>query len=145
VPSEEVNETTREEWRELGFYYERDDSLRHWSILGTRQGLLAFARSIREYALAPSSRQISEHIHFGPYMYLEIGTWTLPEITDHWIAGPVEALALLSESIAAAVESAEPHAPMHFRQVFAPGAPYELTLTVQPASFDPARADPACW
>jgi len=145
VPSEKVNEATRSEWRELGFYYDRDDSLKCWRIFGTREGLLSLAQSIREYAAAPSSQKVSEHIHFGPYMYLEVGTWTHPEITDHWIAGPVEALALLSEAMAAAVESAEPSAPIHLRQVFAPGAPYELTLTVEPSPYDPARADPGCW
>ena len=95
--------------------------------------------------MAPTSQEISKHIHLGPYMYLEIGTWNVPEITDHWIAGPVKALAQLAETIQIAVESAKPEAAINLRQAFASDAPYELRLVVQPDTFDPARADPTCW
>lgn len=143
MASEATNESTRREWRELGFYYDRNDELQQWRILGTQTGLLEFARHIREYAADPSNRQISEHIHLGPYWYLEIGTSHTPEITDHWIAGPIEALSALANEIEVRLATVELPTVINLRAAFAPESPYELTLEVQPEGFDPALADGA--
>jgi hypothetical protein len=145
VPSEAINAATRREWRELGYFYDRDDVLKEWRILGTSQGLLEFARHIREYASNPTNSQESEHIHIGPYWYLEIGTWPTPEITDHWIAGPLEALARLALQIEESIPHLRPPAIVRLRSSFAPTSPYELVLEAQSEGFDPARADPKCW
>src|SRR5262245_2429318 len=99
MPSEKVNEATRREWRELGFFYERDDPRSTWLIRGSRTGLLTFARVVREYSNDPRRQQLSEHEHFGPYGYLEIGTWRSAEITDHWIAGTLADLNRLSSLV----------------------------------------------
>lgn len=144
MPSEATNVATRREWRELGFYYDRDDDLKKWRILGTPQGLKAFARHIHEYASEPENSRVSEHIHLGPYWYLEIGTWPTPEITDHWIAGPLEALANLAVQIEQFASQASDQATLNLRSFFSPASPYELTLEVQPDGFDPALADAAC-
>jgi ketosteroid isomerase-like protein len=37
-----VNARTREEWRALGFHYDRDDAARRWRLAGSRAGLSAF-------------------------------------------------------------------------------------------------------
>ena len=144
MPSPAMNEATRRDWRELGFYYERDDATQTWRLLGTQRGLLGFAASLREYAADETKSQVSEHEHFGPYMYLEVGTWPTPEITDHWIAGPLEAIAALADHIEGKISSAQPIAVLKVRDAFAPSSPYEFQLELQPESFDPALADPAC-
>jgi hypothetical protein len=143
VPSEDINAVTRSEWRSLGFFYERDDGLKKWRILGTANGLREFAHQIRLYAKNPKSKEISEHEHFGPYQYLKIGTWHRAEITQDWIAGPIESLERLASEIDLyAIRSGTVNL-FNLRPVFAPGSPYELSLELQPDDFDPALADAA--
>jgi len=43
MPSEATNNATRREWRELGFFYDRDDENKVWRLTGSRAGLLRFA------------------------------------------------------------------------------------------------------
>lgn len=139
-----MNEATRRDWRELGFYYERHDESKTWRLLGTRDGLLRFAASLSEYAQDESKEQISEHEHFGPYWYLEVGTWHKPEITDHWLAGPLSNLARLASYLETELANSQALSVVKIRHVFAPDSPYEFQFEVQPDSFDPALADPAC-
>jgi hypothetical protein len=40
MPSEATNRATRREWRELGFFYLRDDRTKVWTLAGSRAGLL---------------------------------------------------------------------------------------------------------
>ena len=144
MPSSAVNEATRREWRKLGFYYERDDATRTWRLLGTRQGLLGFAALLKEYAGDENKRQMTEHEHFGPYWYLEVGTWSEPEITEHWIAGPLDAIAALADRVEGELSTAKCPAVLKFRDVYAPSSPYEFQIELQPDTFDPAVADSAC-
>ena len=139
-----MNEATRRDWRELGFYYERDDSAKTWRLLGTRNGLLGFAESLKAYAADENKEQISEHEHFGPYWYLEVGTWHTPEITNHWIAGPLESIAALASHVETELGAARPPAIIKVREKFAPNSLYEFQFEVQPEEFDPALADPQC-
>ena len=139
-----MNEATRRDWRELGFYYERNDESKTWRLLGTREGLLRFASSLREYAEDESKNEVSEHEHFGPYWYLEVGTWHTPQITDHWIAGPLHALSDLAAYIEKELATAQASEVVRVRDAFAPKSLYEFQLELQPDGFDPALADPAC-
>ena len=145
MPSEATNKGTRKEWRELGFYYDRNDSDYEWLLLGSKKGLLSFAKAIGRYAENPANAGISEHEHFGPYWYLELGTWNEPTITDHWIAGPLDCLAELAQEMENRILGAAVGDRISFRELFAPKAPYEFTLAVQPEDYDPARSDPGCW
>ena len=63
--------STRREWRELGFFYDRDDAVRKWRIVGTAERLQRFASLIAAYASDATNDAPSEHQHFGPYMFLE--------------------------------------------------------------------------
>jgi hypothetical protein len=145
VPTEEVNKVTRQEWRELGFFYERDDETKEWRIRGSRTGLLGFARILLEYSRDPRRQGLSEHAHLGPYMYLEIGTWNARVIDHHWIAGTLEDLSVLSTLVAQEILRAKPGDAVSLRNAYAPDAPYELRLEVCGDDFDPAVADKACW
>jgi hypothetical protein len=145
VPTEKVNEATRQEWRELGFFYDRDDETKEWLIRGSRAGLFGFARTLREYSKNPRRQQLSEHDHLGPYMYLEIGTWSARVIDDHWIAGTLEDLSVLSALITERVSKAKEGDVLMLREAYAPASPYELRLEARGDEFDPAAADKACW
>jgi len=145
MPSEETNKITREEWRELGFFYEYVDAAKLWRLRGSRAGLLSFADTLRKYTLNPRNRELSEHDHLGPYMYLTIGTWTKAEISDHWIAGPLEDLQRLSTFLRERLLSAQSGDTLHLRETFAPGSSCELELCIEANGFDPAAADTLCW
>jgi hypothetical protein len=144
VPSAEINEATRREWRELGFFYDRIDGAKEWRIAGSKEKLRRLGKILRDYVADGRNELISEHEHYGPYMYLEIGTWTNPEITDHWIAGPLHKLCELAELIESKIEKAKIGDEIKLREAFSPTSPYELVLEVKDDSFDPALADPAC-
>jgi hypothetical protein len=145
VPTEKVNEATRQEWRELGFFYYRDDETEEWLMRGSHAGLLGFARILLEYSKNPRRQQLSEHDHLGPYMYLEIGTASARVIDNHWIAGTLEDLSVLSALITERVSKAKEGDVLRLREVYAPDSPYELRLEVCGDEFDPATADKACW
>jgi len=74
MPTERINEATRFEWRELGFYYDQDQGGKSWCLVGSRSGLRKFAKLQREYADDLARSSASEHEHYGPYMYLKVMT-----------------------------------------------------------------------
>jgi hypothetical protein len=141
VPSKATNEATRAEWRDLGFFYDRDDELRQWRIIGSKDGLALFARVLQRYASDPRNEMVSEHDHLGPYMYLKIGTWNAPDITDDWIAGTLPNLLHLSSIIEGKLPYAKPGDRIALRDAYAPTSSYELVLEVREDDFDPVRAD----
>jgi hypothetical protein len=145
MPSSEINERTQSEWRELGFFYERNDEVKEWRLQGSKTGLKRFAAAMRAYAGNPKNELVSEHEHFGPYMYLELGTWQNSEITDHWIAGPLKEIAALAETVDMQLDSASVGDCIFLRAAFAPSSPYEVVLEVRDSKFDPAKADMECW
>lgn len=145
MPKEEINAVTRAEWRELGFFYEKDDEAKEWRICGARAGLLGFAQVLFDYSKNPRRCPLSEHEHFGPYKYLEIGTWNARVVDDHWIAGTPEDLRFLSALIVEQVSKARVGDMLKLRDAYAPASPYELILEVCDDLFDPAAADEHCW
>ncbi len=145
MPSEATNKATRREWRQLGFYYDRDDETKTWRVIGSKTGLALFADAISRFASNPKNSGVSEHDHLGPYMYLEIGSWPHPEITDHWIAGPLDRLYELSIRIRERLVQAVPYQIIALRSGYSPGSPYELLLEVREEEFDPATEDSGCW
>ena len=67
MPSDATNQATRREWRELGFFYERDDASREWRVTGSRSGLQRLRDLLLDYVADPRNRAESEHEHYGPY------------------------------------------------------------------------------
>lgn len=145
MPSTKINAMTQREWRELGFFYDRDDDLKEWRLRGHKAGLRQFAEAMRAYAADPRKGGVSEHEHFGPYKYLEIGTWPTSEITDHWIAGPVSDIDQLALLIDDCLNTALVGDSIFLRSEFAPSSPYEFILEIEADSFDPAKSDIDCW
>ena len=113
--------------------------------MGTVQGLQRFAHLVRAYAFNSKNESLSEHEHFGPYMFLEIGTWSHPEITSHWIAGSLRDLSTLASLIESVAERSAVGDRVSLRHQFAAESPYDLIIEVQNEPFDPARADTQCW
>ncbi|MUV15498.1 hypothetical protein [Noviluteimonas gilva] len=140
--SDRAKVETRREWQELGFYYDRDDEIKSWRIVGAKSGLSKFADLIRRYAADERNQGVSEHEHFGPYSYLEIGTWDVPEITEHWIAGPLDRLRMLASTIDGLLATQRIGQRASLRSSFSPASPYDLEIDVRSEDFDPASEDP---
>jgi hypothetical protein len=142
MPSDATNQATREEWRALGFFYNRDDEAKEWRLVGSRSGLLKFRDLLLRYAANPGHAQQSEHDHYGPYMYLKVMTWPEAGFDDDAIRGPLPDLARLAGVVEARVAGATPGSVLRIQEEFAPKSPYALILDVREDEFDPAAADP---
>ena len=142
MPSEAVIEATRSDWRELGFYYHRDDNNKTWTLVGSRAGLLRFRDALLSYVADPRNALQSEHEHYGPYGYLEVMTWPDAGFDGHAIRGPLPDLERLANLIDQRLAVEIPGSTMRIRDEFAVDSPYALVLDVRDDGFDPASADP---
>lgn len=140
--SEALDERTRNEWRELGFFYKLDHKTKEWRLVGSRDGLLRFRDLLLDYVSDPRNEQPSEHDHFGPYWYLEVMTWPEAGFDDHAIRGSLDDLRRLAALVEIKLSSAQDGYRISIRDEFAIDSPYELILDVREDSFDPAAADP---
>jgi hypothetical protein len=141
MPSDATNQMTRREWRELGFFYDRDDEAKVWKLIGSRSGLLQFRDALLEYAANSSNDYESEHEHLGPYSYLEIMTWPEAGFDEHAIRGSLPDLERLATFIEARLAEAQPGQIIRIQSEFAANSPYALIMEVREDGFDPAEAD----
>jgi hypothetical protein len=141
--SEATNRATRSMWRELGFFYIRDDRTKVWTLAGSRAGLLRFRDALLSYVADARNTMKSEHEHYGPYMYLKVMTWPEAAFDEHAIRGSLADLARLARIIESKVVVALPGSSVRIREEFAADSPYSLVLDVREDGFDPASADTA--
>jgi len=144
MPSEAANEATRRAWRELGFFCGRDKAAKEWRIVGSVKGLRKFASELRKYASNPAHDRMSEYMHLGPAMNLEVGTSHQAEISEQWIAGSLMDLQRLVVLIEGNVQANMVGKCIALRSSFSPLSPYELICDVRDDAFDPASADQTC-
>jgi hypothetical protein len=144
VPSSETNTATKREWRQLGFFYDRDDHAKKWRIVGSGSGVKNFSRLLREYVAKPKHVQLSEHDHYGPYMYLKVMTWTEPRLDSHAIAGRIQDLARLADLLDAKAAVTPEGARFVVGPEFAPNCEYVLEVEIKEEGFDPSSADLHC-
>jgi hypothetical protein len=141
MPSDEVNKKTREEWRDLGFFYDGDDDAKVWKFIGSRKGLLTFPDTLRAYVADPRNALESEHEHYGPYMYLKVMTWPEAAFANDAIRGSLTDLARLAALVEAKLAGSQPGSAVRIHDEFAADSPYALVLEVREDGFDPATAD----
>jgi hypothetical protein len=138
------NAQTRQEWRALGFFYERDEVTRRWRLVGSKAGLARFCRLLRDYVADPRNVPVSEHEHHGPYLSLEIMTWTEATLDGHAISGRLEDLSRLASMVEARVATASAGESFRLGAEYAPAGDWDLEVEVAGDGFDPASADPSC-
>jgi hypothetical protein len=141
MPTEDIRERTRREWRELGFFAECNDKAKVWRLVGSRSGLLRFRDVLVEYADDPSNDYKSEHEHYGPYFF-EIMTWNEPGFDDHSIHGSLADLKRLAVIVENKLARAQADDSVCIQYEFAANTPYALILEVREDGFDPSQADP---
>jgi hypothetical protein len=138
---DELKARIREDWRELGFFYNCDDAAKEWLIVGSRLGLAAFSLLLREYVADPSNAMQSEHEHYGPYMDLEVMTWTDAGMDGHSIHGSLLDLERLAELVDARAAVLQPGERVRIREEYSATSEYGLVLALREDSFDPASLD----
>jgi hypothetical protein len=141
MPSDALNEETRKEWRELGFFYSCDNQTKVWKLTGCRAGLLRFRDALLSYVADPRNKLESEHEHYGPYMYLKIMTWPEAGCDENAIRGQLADLERLAKLIETKLAMARPGSSILIREEFAVDSPYALVLDLREDGFDPATAD----
>jgi hypothetical protein len=142
VASDSTDLATRQEWRDLGFFYDRDDLAKVWRLTGSRAGLLRFRDALLAYVADPLNAEQSEHEHSGPFMYLEILTWPEAGFDEHAIRGTLPDLERLATVVEGELTKAQPGETIRIQSEFAANSPYALILVVREDDFDPAEADP---
>jgi hypothetical protein len=140
-PSEATNQATREEWRELGFFYERIDEPPCWRFVGSAAGLANLVKLLDAYVRDPRNETISEHEHYGPYMYLKVQTSESPEIDSQSIRGTLADLARLRDLVANGLRELRPGQTLAIGPEYSPAVSFPLRLEVREPKFDPASAD----
>jgi hypothetical protein len=141
MTSAELNEQTKDEWRELGFFYNYDESNSCWRLIGSRQGLLKFCDILNEYASDKRNAPLSEHEHYGPYWYLKLTTWEKPQITPDAIYGTLEDFRRLSKLTKQKLENAVVGDKVLIDVEYSPENEAKILFEIEADDFDAAKAD----
>jgi hypothetical protein len=142
MPTEELNQVTREEWRELGFFYDFDEKDSRWRLVGSRSGLLKFRDILTAYANDPRNEKISEHEHYGPYWYLKLMTCEEAGITEQAICGTTSDFRRLAMIVRGKLDSCGVGSKFIIGNEYAEGSEAVLEFEVREEGFDPASVDP---
>ena len=138
--SPEIRAQTIAEWNDLGFWYDVTPA-RGWIIRGSHAGLEKFAALLDRYAVEPRNTKLSEHDHWGPYMYLKVVTWSSSEINQDGIYGTLPDIVRLAVLVRERIASCSPGNSFALAQAFSAASSTELTLVCEPESFSPGAYD----
>lgn len=138
--SPELRAQTIAEWNDLGFWYDRTPES-GWVIRGAQAGLEKLAALLDRYATDPRNAKLSEHDHFGPYMYLKVVTWSSSEINQDGIYGTLKDIVRLAALVRECVGSCNPGDSFALAQAFSTASSTEFTLVCEPDSFSPGAYD----
>jgi hypothetical protein len=138
--SPDLRAQTTAEWNDLGFWYDVTPE-KGWVIRGSCAGLEKFAALLDAYAVSPRNAALSEHDHFGPYMYLKVVTWSSSEVNRNGIYGTLADIVRLAALIRGRLLSCKPGDSFALAQAFSAASSTELTLVCEPESFNPGAYD----
>ena len=132
-----------DEWRQLGFYYDRDDRMdvNQWRFYGSKNGLQKFVSLLDKYIDNPHNDTLSEHDHFGPYSYLKIMTWYKPTINEGYISGTIQDLRKLRDILADKLAKTQPGQTFNIDKDFGVDNTTTAKFFVMSADFDPPSMD----
>ncbi len=132
-----------DEWRQLGFYYDRDDRLdvNQWRFFGSKKGLKNFVSLLDKYTNNPANDTLSEHDHYGPYSYLKIMTWDKPIITADYIAGTIQDLKILRNLISDKLDKTDAGQTFNIDKDYGQNNTITAKFFVMADNFDPVSMD----
>lgn len=139
----DIDQMMIDEWRQLGFYYDRDDRLdvNQWRFFGSKKGLKNFVALLDKYINNPTNDTLSEHDHYGPYSYLKIMTWDKPTITADYIAGTIQDLKFLKNLISEKLDNTEPGQTFNIEKDYGQDNTTTAKFFVMADNFDPVSMD----
>jgi len=129
----------KEDWREIGFYYQRDDVTLVWQIVGSRAGLQRLCEALKAYA-----REFDSHLRTadrgfaGPYKHLKIINWHMASILRDGIYGPLESIQGLATVIEEKLRSHSPGERFIIDEEYSDVNAYKLEFVVREDGWDPA-------
>lgn len=141
--SNETKNQTIKDWQDLGFYYDLNEEARVWFFIGSKNGLRKFTKLLKKYTSNPENKKISEHDHYGPYMYLKVMTWAESGIDENGIFGKLSDLKELGKLIEYKLENANEGTEFIIKNEYSENAEFSLHFFVKEDGFDPASIDPA--
>ncbi len=138
-----TDEMIKQEWRDLGFYYEIEEynDFKQWKFYGSKKGLFNLIKLLEDYTAKKSKDCISEHDHYGPYSYLKIMTWSKPEITENYFAGTISDLNVLKEIIAGKLDVTDVGQTFVISNEYGEGNTASARFFVMAVDFDPVSMD----
>ena len=134
--------SARDEWRELGFFYELNKDLQQWRFVGSRAGLLRFRDLLVDRVAKSTNADDSGDVDHRPLVRFAITTWPDPEIDDHGVSGSLEDLRHLATIVERKLSGARPGDRVRIGRDYAPASDYVLALDLRGDDFDPASEDP---
>jgi hypothetical protein len=132
----------RENWREIGFYYQRDDVSLIWQIIGSRAGLKRLCGTLKTYV-----RDFDAHVRTGdrgltgPYKYLKVVNWHMASILRDGIYGPLESIQGLATTIEEKLNLHNPGECFIIDEEYSDVNAYKLELVVREDEWDPSNVD----
>lgn len=139
-----IEAATRDEWRELGFYFDYEESSKTHNIHGDRTGLSKFSKLLLDYTSNPSNAEPSEHDHIGPYMSLDIRTGKALKIRENCIEGTLDDLRMLSRFLEDQLSHSDSGQSFSFRNEDDASSSL-LCFHLHPNGFDSSSLDSMDW
>lgn len=141
----DVVEHTKEDWRDLGFYYEFEKVEKRWLLIGSRAGLSKLVELIRTFVNKSQACSVGEHEHLGPYSYFTLVLADAPAITDYGVFGPLDDLLELAKVLENRIGASRPGQTIVIDAEYSSGNEAMLELFVKEDGFDPSSADGFEW
>lgn len=137
--SGKVADLTRQEWQELGFFYDIDEDDSRWDLHGSKSGLLNLPKEIR--AFTNKSEVYGEHEHLLPHWYLTISYDEVADINKRGIQGKKADLLALADYLEKTISSSTEKSTIEAHLCITP-TNFKMLLHVHGDSFDPSSLDP---
>lgn len=137
--SGKVAEQTREEWRELGFYYISSEEQKTWTLHGSRKGLLNLSRLVKEFASL--DLPFGTHKHLMPHWYLTLTSDDNFTVNSRGISGTPRQLNEFAEIFSKRVQQSSLGVSEYISAKIL-SSDYSIEFMVHGDSFDPSSKDP---
>ena len=136
--SGKVADMTRNEWKELGFFYYSDDSEKRWDLYGSQSGIVRLSEEISDFI--SRDEIFGEHQHLLPHWYLTIEYDEVPDINKRGIVGRKVDLLKVRDFLNSAQNNSSPRSCVAIHSCF-DQTTYKMYFHIEQDDFDPSSMD----
>lgn len=137
--SPKLQEMTKEEWRELGFYYISDDDKGRWDLHGSVNGLSNLISLIESFLA--QDEVLGKHEHLLPHWYLTFEFTKAGDVSKRGLVGSKRDFQALNSFLRKQFEEAQKGDVIDLHR-FYQSPSYKMFLHIHGDSFDPSSMDP---